>query len=255
MHRFHLPSGECQQEMLILRDHEARHALQVLRLRPGDPVAVLDGEGTRLHCEVRRTARHVVELGVTQREFVAPLPYRVTLAQALPKGKTFDTIMQKATELGAWRVVPLVSERVLSRPDDAQAPAKVEHWRRIAIESIKQCGSPWLPKIEPPLSLTGFLARKEPVDLALIASLLEDRQFPRARFEAFQARHGRRPQNVCIWIGPEGDFTPGEYRAIQDAGALPITLGPLVLRADTAAICCLAVVSCELQAGFAGADR
>jgi len=248
MHRFHLPSGECQQETLILRDPEARHALQVLRLRPGDPVEVLDGEGTRLHCEVRRAARHAVDLGVTQREFVAPLPYRVTLVQALPKGKTFDTIVQKATELGAWRVVPLVSERVVSRPDDAQAPAKVEHWQRIAIESIKQCGSPWLPKIEPPLSLSEFLARKDPFDLALIASLLGDRQHPRARFEAFRARHGRSPKSICIWIGPEGDFSPEEYRTIQDAGALPITLGPWVLRADTAAICCLAVVSSELQA-------
>jgi 16S rRNA (uracil1498-N3)-methyltransferase len=246
MHRFHLPPDQCQGSVLTLREEEAHHALHVLRLQSGDPVVVLDGEGSRLDCRVSTLAKRTVELQVVRREVVSPLPFRLTLVQAIPKGKTFDTIVQKATELGAHRVVPLISDRVVSRPEEAQGPGKVEHWRRIAIESIKQCGSPWLPRIELPVGLADFLSRKEFFDLALVASLQDDSQHPQVPFRSFLAKQGRRPENVCVWVGPEGDFSPAEYAAIQAVGALPITLGPLVLRADTAAIYCLSVASCEL---------
>jgi 16S rRNA (uracil1498-N3)-methyltransferase len=249
MHRFYLPSDQCLGQSITLSGEEAHHALHVLRLRQGDPVVVLDGTGGRLDCSVRGLTKHTVNLEVTRRESVPPLPYRITLLQAIPKGKTFDTIVQKATELGAWRIVPLVTERVVSRPADAQASIKVGHWHRTAIESIKQCGSPWLPTIEMPVPLDGFLARHEAFDLALIASLQSDSQHPRSRFREFEARHARRPTNLCIWVGPEGDFTPDEYAAIRTAGALPITLGPLILRSDTAAIYCLSVLNYELQSG------
>ena len=87
----------------------------------------------------------MMELSVRESKTHEPPAWRLTLLQALPKGKVFDTIVQKATELGTWRIVPLLSERTVSRPDLAQVPSKLEHWRRTAIESIKQCGSPWLP--------------------------------------------------------------------------------------------------------------
>ena len=248
MHRFYLHPGECGGATLTLRDQEARHALQVLRLQRGERVVVLDGVGGHLICEVRNPARHTVELAVVQRESLPPLPYRLTLLQAIPKGRTFDTIVQKATELGASRIVPLLSERVVVRVENAQAKSKVEHWLRTATEAIKQCGSAWLPRIDLPQTLPQFLARQEHDDLSLVASLQSGSAHPRIALQAFHSQHGRWPKTVSVWIGPEGDFTPEELEGIQASGAGPITLGNLVLRTDTAAVYCLSILSYELQA-------
>src|SRR5439155_15904498 len=106
----------------------------------------------------------------------------------------------------------------------------------IAIEAIKQCGNPWLPRVEPPLTPAAFLARQEQFELPLIASLQGETRHPRQYFEAFREKHAREPRSICIWVGPEGDFTPEEIHAVKSAGASPITLGPLVLRTETAAI-------------------
>ena len=185
-------------------------------------------------------------LTVISRDFIPPLPYRVTLLQAIPKGKTFETVIQKAAELGVWRIVPTLSERATTQPDDESAHARTEKWRRVAIEAIKQCGNPWLPEIEKPVTLKEFLSRSEKFELPLIASLQPDRLHPREYFGAFLREHGRLPQSVCVWIGPEGDFTPAELSAIKVSGARPISLGRLVLRSDTAAIYCLAILNYEL---------
>jgi len=248
MHRFFLPAGQCQSSALKLEDQEAHHGLHVLRLRCGDQVTVLDGVGHEMLCKVREFDRHSVQLDVTEKHFIPPLPWQITLLQAIPKGKTFETIIQKATELGVTRIVPLLTERVVTHIGGESKDGKAEKWRQIAIEAIKQCGSTWLPKIDLPVSLAGYLDRREKFELPLVASLQPDRSHPRDRFRQFHADHGRAPQSVCIWVGPEGDFSPSEMDAIRSWGALPVSLGRLVLRSDTAAIYCLSVLGYELQA-------
>ncbi len=173
----------------------------------------------------------------------------MTLLQAIPRGKTFDTIVQKAAELGVSRVVPVLSERVVTQLHDDRAEHKIEKWQTAAIEAIKQCGSAWLPRIDVPLAPKAFLGQGEKFDLPLVASLQDDRRHPREWFQKFHAEHQQSPQTVCVWVGPEGDFTPAELNAIKGAGALPISLGRLVLRSETAAVYCLSVLNYELQAG------
>ena len=248
MHRFHLPPEACQGLTLTLTDREAHHALHVVRLRRDERVAVLDGVGHEYQCEVREASRDSVTLAVLTKSAIAPLPYHVTLLQAITKGKAFETIVQKATELGAFRVVPLLSERVVSVPDEDAAANKVEKWKLIAVDSIKQCGSAWLPQIEAPTPLRDFLARHERFELPLVASLQDDRRHPRAVLDDYRLEHGRLPKSVGVFIGPEGDFTPAEIDAIKETGAFPVTLGPLVLRSDTAAVYALSVLNYELQA-------
>jgi 16S rRNA (uracil1498-N3)-methyltransferase len=247
MHRFHLPPEQCAGPELLLTGTEAHHALHVLRLRAGDPVTVLDGAGAELACEVSTGGRDQVPLKVVRRTSIPALPHRVTLLQALPKGKLIESIVQKATELGIHRVVPLFTERTVSRPAEENPAAKVRKWRQIAIESVKQCGSPWLPEVEPPLLISEFLARKETFDLSLIASLQPDARHARERFAAYVREHRHPPHSVAVWVGPEGDFAPEEVAAIQAGGALPITLGRLVLRSETAAIYCLSILQHELS--------
>ena len=164
----------------------------------------------------------------------------------MPKGKLIESIIQKATELGASRIVPLLSERVVTHLRGKQT-RKTDKWQLVAIEAIKQCGSAWLPKVEPLVTPVQFLVRQEKFDLALIASLQSGARHPREYFRDFLAQQGRAPKSLCVWIGPEGDFTPAEVASIQAAGTLPITLGRLVLRTETAAIYCLSVLNYELQ--------
>lgn len=248
MHRFYLPPSQCQDSSLTLTGPEAHHALHVLRLRRDERLVVLDGAGHEFLCEARELGRDVIRLAVLQKNSIPPLPYQLTLLQAIPKGRTMDTIIQKATELGAARVVPLLSERVVAQLDEEASADKAEKWRVVALEAIKQCGSAWLPQIEAPLSPKAFLARGEKCDLPLIASLQPDSLHPRVLFRRFYAERQRLPQSVCIWIGPEGDFTPAEMNSVKSAGALPISLGRLILRSETAAIYCLSVLNYELQA-------
>jgi len=249
MHRFFLPPEHCRDSILELSGDEAHHALRVLRIRTGERVTVLDGAGHELICEVRDATKRSVSLAVVHKNTSPPLPCQITLLQAVPKAKAMDYIVQKATELGATRVVPILSERTVVHLDGENANDKAEKWQQIAIESIKQCGSPWLTKIEAPVTLKSFFARREKFDLPFIASLQDDSRHPREFIQHFRDEHKRLPVTACVWIGPEGDFSPAEMNVIKSEGALPITLGHLVLRSDTAAIYSLSVLNYELQGG------
>jgi 16S rRNA (uracil1498-N3)-methyltransferase len=248
MHRFYLPPAQCRPPLLELTGREAHHARDVLRLERGGRVTVLDGAGGQYFCEVRDGDRHGVRLAVLSATAAAAPAARITLIQAVPKGKIFESILQKATELGVARVVPLLSERVATRLDGVEGREKAEKWRQCAIEAIKQCGQPWLPEVEEPLSLPVLLARGASFDLALVGSLQGDGRHARVWFQEYEAQHGRRPFSVGAWIGPEGDFTGEEMDLIRGAGARPIDLGALVLRSETAALCTLAVIAHELRA-------
>jgi 16S rRNA (uracil1498-N3)-methyltransferase len=247
MHRFYLPPQHASGTSLTLTGGEAHHALHVLRVRSGETAMVLDGAGQEYRCEVESCGRQLVGLRVLEQRQVAPPPFQVTLVQGLPKGKLIEAIIQKATELGAYRVVPLLSERVVIRLDKKEAAAKALKWQAVAIEAIKQCGSAWLTKVEAPIALADYLARADAAELAFVGSLKQSSKHPRLYFEDFLKQRNRKPRTVSVWVGPEGDFTPAEVEMIQARGVLPITLGPLVLRSETAALYCLSVVNYELQ--------
>ena len=263
MQRFYLPAAETHGETLTLSDREAHHALHVVRLRRGETVEVLNGTGERLRCETSELNRREVRLRVLARDTLPPRKWSISLVQAIPKGKTFDTILQKATELGASRIVPLLTQRVVAQIEPDRHATKLEHWNAIAIESIKQCGSPWLPTIEAPIALHPQLAASGRTDVALaspptvrlVASLRDTAQHPWEILERLWRQPDGQPRAIEIWVGPEGDFTDEELDAIEATGARPITLGPLVLRADTAAIYCLSVVHCAMQRREAVGDR
>jgi 16S rRNA (uracil1498-N3)-methyltransferase len=247
MHRFYLSPERCAEKTLRLEGREAHHGLHVLRLQRDETVTVLDGAGNEYLCEVSQPSRDNVSLVVKEKKFTPPLPARITLLQAIPKGKIMESIIQKGVELGVSRIVPLVADRVISQFADEGAEQKREKWRQVAIAAIKQCGAAWLPRVMAPVSLDQYLRQPESFDLSLVGSLQPERSHPRKYLEAFQQGQGRPPQTVGIWIGPEGDFTLEELRAIEAAGAKPITLGRLVLRVETAAIYCLSFLNYELN--------
>jgi 16S rRNA (uracil1498-N3)-methyltransferase len=247
MHRFYLPPEQCREPTLFLAGREAHHARHVLRIHRGERITVLDGAGQEFVCEVQEYVQDKARLTVSERRFHPAAPGQITLLQAVPKGKIMEAIIQKATELGAFRIVPVLSERVVAQLDEADAARKAAKWRMTAVEAIKQCGSAWLPRVEPPVTPSQFLARNADFELPLIASLETGSRPARECFRDFHAKRGRMPGSICVWVGPEGDFTPAETEAIKSHGALPITLGQLILRTETAAIYCLSVLNYELQ--------
>jgi 16S rRNA (uracil1498-N3)-methyltransferase len=246
MHRFYLPPQSAVGEELVLGERESHHAVTELRLREGERVAVLDGAGTEYMCEVIAIDKKATRLKVRQQDKIEPLPYRITLLQAMTKGKSMDFIIQKTTELSVHRIVPLAAGRSVVKVEDVES--RLEKWRAIAIESIKQCGCPWMPIIESPATPAEFIARNESFDLPLIASLQGNARHPRACIEAFEQTNSRLPESLAVWIGPEGDFSPSEVNAILSAGFQPITLGRVILRSETAALYCLSTLNYEMQA-------
>jgi 16S rRNA (uracil1498-N3)-methyltransferase len=231
-----------------LSEAESHHALHVVRVRPGERIVVLDGADHEYLCEVGGILNSRLTLAVRQRNILPGLPWQITLIQAVTKAKSLELIFQKATELGAERIIPIISERSVPQFAEADMAKKAGKWQDITIEAMKQCGCPRLPKVEPPLPLVALLGRGERFDLALLSSLQPGSRHPRDYFQAFHAEQQRWPERIAVWVGPEGDFTPAELNAIKAGGALPITLGPLVLRSETAAMYCLSVLNYELQA-------
>lgn len=245
--RFHLPPEKCRGSSLQLGGREAHHALHVLRLKRGESAVVLDGAGNEFSCVVETAAKDLLTLAVQEKKSAPPLPCAITLLVAIPKGKIIETIIQKAVELGARRIVPLLTERVVAQLDGQAAESKREKWQQVAVEAIKQCGAAWLPIVERPQTISESLARGEKVELSLVGSLQTERRHPREWILEFERQHGRLPCSAAVWIGPEGDFTLAELQAIEASGAKPITLGNLTLRVETAAIYCLSFLNYELQ--------
>lgn len=241
MHRFFLPPEACETAVVSLDAADSHHARRVLRLEPGDPVEILDGAGRILAGRVAAVERQgvtVVVDGVCRIE----APPRIGLAVSVLKGRAMDWLVQKATELGATEIHPLLPERGVVRIAADEAAAKIEGWRTTAIEACKQCGNPWLPKFHAPTTPEGFLAAHSG-GLLLVAALWGSPRLP----GEILAGLPERPDGITVVVGPEGDLTPQEARTLEGAGAVPFTLGPLVLRAETAAIAALAVLQHECR--------
>src|SRR5207244_2109774 len=133
-----------------------------------------------------------------------------TLGQAIPKGKNMDLIVQKAVEIGAAQIAPLISERTIVDLDKKDAEQKQEKWQQIAIEAAKQCGQNWLPQVHAPQKLKDFFSHAGHVDLRLIGSLQPDAVHFKKILSDYVDQHHDRPKNILMMVGPEGDFTPAE---------------------------------------------
>lgn len=240
----------CRDTVLMLSGAEAHHAATVLRVRRGEPVIVLDGEGLELRGSVDHVEKNAVRLRVEERREHPVRRNQVRLAVALLKGRAWDLVLEKATELGAASIQPLSAERCVARVTSAEADAKLAGWRATTIAAAKQCGTPWLPRLLAPLSPDAWLRGPEATvtagNVCLVASLEPGAGTIRSVVARAALRSGAEGLGVTGIVGPEGDFTVAEYAAFARAGVEPVTLGPLVLRADTAAIALLAVAAAEL---------
>ncbi len=212
----------------------AGHLVRVLRLAAGDALTVFSGRGGEYPARVREAGRDyaIVELG-EQRAVERESPLAVTLAQGVSRGERMDFVVQKATELGVRRIVPLLTERTVVRFDARQSEARLRHWRSIAVGACEQCGRNALPQIEAPADLADFLSRPDAQSRRIMLSPDGDT----ALRDLDRAAAG-----VTLLVGPEGGLSAAERQAAVRAGFRALRLGPRVLRTETAALAALVAV-------------
>lgn len=237
MHRFIVKAALCEGALVEFSAEEAAHAFRVLRLRPGEAVEVSDGEGALFAAELTDVSRDAVRARLTAKLDSKEPPISLTLYMGYPKAEKLELIVQKLTELGASRIVPVVMARSVARPDAKDGAKKRERLERIALEAAKQCGRGRVPEIAESLGWKQALA-----DMAQRGVMLvpwED-----ARGTTLGGVHEACPgeTDVGLLIGPEGGISAEEIADAESAGARTVTLGPRILRAETAAIASAAVV-------------
>lgn len=232
LHRFYITPETPSEAAMTLPPEEAHHALRVARVREGEAVALIDGRGRELRGAVCETTRRGVTVAVEEERFHEAPAVQLTLLQAwLARDKTLDGVVRRGTELGAATFCFFQAAR------SGQPPRIPERWRRIALETCKQCGRFWMPEFETAPGLAQALAA---ASKPLLAATMDRPAAP--------LRHvlAARPNAVSVAIGPEGDFTPEELDMLDQHGAAPITLGPATFRSEAAAPLAAALILYEL---------
>jgi 16S rRNA (uracil1498-N3)-methyltransferase len=243
MPRFHCPAPLLAGQSLGLPASAARH-VQVLRLQPGQVITLFNGEGGEWDATITRMGRSDVDVTVGSHTATEREPGRaVTLAMGMPANDRMDWLVEKAAELGVASLQPLHTAHSVLRLSGERASKKQVHWQSVAIAACEQCGGNRVPTVQPVADVTAWLKALPPVDAAAPAlrcllSLAEGTQ-PLAR--ALQAV----ADNTPVWFlsGPEGGLNPQEEAQARAAGFVPVTLGPRVLRAETAALAALTLAS------------
>jgi 16S rRNA (uracil1498-N3)-methyltransferase len=227
--RFYCP--DLSASRLTLDDEQGGHARRSLRLNVGDHVERFDGQGGLAAGRVAEVKKHVSIEVVDRRQVDPPRP-TIDLAVALPKGARADVLIEKASELGADRVIPLITERSVVEPRDS----KMRRFDRLCVESAKQCGREHLMRIDEPTPLANVLNRADH-DLRLIADAALAGEAVQ-ELPNYPGQAGR----VIVLIGPEGGWSEPERHAARAAGFAPWRLGPHVMRIETAALAALAIL-------------
>ncbi|MBD3304181.1 16S rRNA (uracil(1498)-N(3))-methyltransferase [Candidatus Woesearchaeota archaeon] len=225
-----LPGGQ----IVRIEGEETRH-MKVLRLKKGDQICLFDGTGNEITGQILDIGPRKLEIKVVAREKVRTTEVLVDLAISVPKGKRWDWIIQKATELGVSRIIPVVTKRGVVIPNKE---GKSERWTRIAVEAAKQSQRATVPGITEPAKFEEMLDFTEDYDLKLIA-------LPTAKQDIKHALQKRRPKRILCLIGPEGGFTDEEQDKAKKRGFTPVKLGKEILRVETAGIAMLAMIKYE----------
>jgi 16S rRNA (uracil1498-N3)-methyltransferase len=230
----HFFAADVSSDPVAVTGEEARHAVRVLRIRPGERVTVADGRGSVVEGPVLEAGRDLV-VGVAGRRHEPRARPSLLVVQAIPKRGKLDGVVQKLTELGADAFRPVATERSVARWDGPKGRAQRDRLEAIAREAAKQSRRAWLPSVEPPGSLDAL----EPLPRA---TFLLHEEAVRRLGEALPVE---RPEAVAILVGPEGGFTPEEVSRLAGRGAQPVTLGPSILRTETAALAAAVVILCR----------
>ena len=240
--RFFCPQASTEQKIIELTDpHEIHHLRNVFRLKEKDQIRIFNARDEEFAATIVAIKKNSIEIRPDY--LLPPNPPKSTaivLACALPKRAKFEFIIEKCTELGVDEIIPLKTRRTEVSVKEDRREQKAERFRKIAVNAAKQCGRRDLPVIHPVTLFTKVLEAFDSDHLALIPCLSGSRQ---NIFRFFRDRPPSPVKKIVVLIGPEGDFTPEEVRLAVDSGCVPVSLGPTVLKVDTAAVSAVAFLN------------
>lgn len=236
-------------EKITISGDDARHLAYSLRARRGDRLTAVDRAGRRAVIELTDFDRNAINAQRVSEIQLVAISKKIILADCLPKQNRFDTIIEKATELGIDQIQPLISERTIARPNNFREKSKLERWTRIAKEAAEQCARDTVPEIENIRDLDEWLKEITPLDEKNFFLLFcwEKEQDTTVREVLSTYKNSKADKNLIVLIGPEGGFSEREVREIKFAGGISVTLGKRVLKTDTAAISALAMINYEFM--------
>ncbi|GAB6094516.1 16S rRNA (uracil(1498)-N(3))-methyltransferase [Desulfatiferula olefinivorans] len=237
MRRFFISDSAIDGRTATLSGQDARHLKDVLRLSVGDTVCLIDGGGQEHLADITAMEPGVVTLAVREtREGKTESPVHITLAQAYLKDKKMDDLIRPLTELGINRFLPVLSSRCVARPEASKIKARRERWEKIARESLKQCRRSQLPDISEAITLEDLFKSTHADDLNIMFWENAHQPIPTAN------PAGKSPRRIVLLLGPEGGFSDDEATRARENGFVTATLGPRILRAETAGLtaCALA---------------
>ena len=232
MHRFHVSSKDISSEQIVISDKELIHHIKdVLRLKEKDSVVIFDDMGDEYSAAIKRLLPQEIILKVIRKQEERALSkFSIAIACAIPKKCKMDDIIDKLTQLGVDKIIPMETERVIVKLDKRKKAARLLRWRKIALSAAEQSQRRVVPTVEPIKDIKNVLSEAGSYDLKIIPALIGERRALKDILAPSQAK------NILVLIGPEGDFTPQEVELAKGADCIPVTLGELVFRVDTAAI-------------------
>lgn len=230
----------------MLDGDEAHHCLSVMRRGVGDRVEIFDGVGRYATARITAVEGKKPLLQVEENAQTPQPSVQLSLLQAIPKGSNMELIIEKAVELGVSHIYPVMSQRTVVQVSGKDAAKKQQKWQRLVLEACKQCRQNWLPTVHEPLQLERVWDILPEHDLRLVAAIQSDSQSIRAAIRHQAAQKGQHLESALVMIGPEGDYTPDEYGTARVHGCIPVTLGSIILRVETATLFCLSVLKHEL---------
>jgi len=238
MRRFFIVPEAIAGATVMLSADDSRHLVQVLRLRPDDAVLLYDGRGMEYHGKVVSISAGRVSVAIDERRpNTAESPLRLTLMQGFLKEAKMDQVVRQATELGVSHLVPVFAERSVARPDERRLAARSDRWRKIATEALKQCRRGCIPCIDPACDLEAALALGRTCQLRIV--FWEESRQPLGQILKTVARP---VHTAAVLLGPEGGFESEEIAAAEAAGFVVASLGPRILRAETASLAVCALI-------------
>jgi len=243
MNRFFVSTSDFHDEQMVLGRRQAHQIRNVLRMNKGDRIIALDNTGYEYEVVLTEIKKDRVLGQIEQKRPAAGEPQvRLTLYQSLLSRDKFELVLQKCTEVGVSRFVPVITQRSLVRGADTVTPNKLARWQRIIIEAAEQSHRGRIPELNQPVQFEQALASLGAFDCCLIASPAEQKISLRA---ALQRSNRNKPQTIALFVGPEGGFTEQEVTLAADAGAVAFSLGPRILRTETASIVAAALILYE----------
>jgi 16S rRNA (uracil1498-N3)-methyltransferase len=242
MSRFYVPQNAVKNGFIDVSGKEAHHIVRVMRLCVGDKITTFDGTGREYSGIIRGIRPKSISIEITgSRDSPPDKLFRIILIQAIPKKEKMDFIIEKSTELGVSRIVPVFSKRTIPVWDSVKKGHHLERWLSIAKEAAKQCGRTDIPAIDGTVGIGEAIRGLRGIDLAVMATLSDGAVSIRKIFEDFNGG------DIAVAIGPEGDFTVDEIREAAEADFKMVSLGPRVLKSDTAGLAALAMIDYEFS--------